>query len=393
MPMLTDAAIRRYKPAAARRRVRDAGARSLFLVIEPSGFKAFEMRFRRPGGRIAKMRLGPWFSGRETEEAPQVSAPLTLAAARALAAQVLREKAAGGDPIGAHKARRSAAHADAVEAGQNCYGIAAREYVDEYTRKKNRNWRDAARLLGLDYPQAGGEPAIVRGGLAERWRDRPVREIDGHAVWSVVDEARRIGSPGLGVRTSGNSDARGRLLFVALSGLFSWLLRQRRIDANPCRGIAQPAAGVSRDRVLTGEEIKLVWRAADEAGGPQGAIVKLLLLTGARLNEAAGMRRTELSEDNATSGCCPAAAQRMEGRTSFHSPRWRARSSRAWRRSRANTSFRPTAAPPSAAGRGPRIASTRPCAGSAAPTSRPGGSTTCGEPPSPTWRSSGSGRT
>jgi hypothetical protein len=68
MPVLTDAAVRRHKPTAARRRVRDEGARSLFLVVEPSGHKAFEMRFRRPGGKIVKMRLGPYdLSGREVE--------------------------------------------------------------------------------------------------------------------------------------------------------------------------------------------------------------------------------------------------------------------------------------------------------------------------------------
>jgi hypothetical protein len=107
MPVLTDAAIRRYKSGPARRRVRDEGARSLFLVVEPSGHKAWEMRFRRPGGKIAKMRLGPYdLSGREIEGAPQVDQPLSLAAARALAAQVLRERAMGGDPVAAHKARR-----------------------------------------------------------------------------------------------------------------------------------------------------------------------------------------------------------------------------------------------------------------------------------------------
>jgi hypothetical protein len=86
VPVLTDAAVRRYKPAAARRRIRDAGARSLFLVVEPSGHKSWEMRFRRPGGKPAKMRLGPFdLSGREVEGTPAMGQPLTLAAARALA--------------------------------------------------------------------------------------------------------------------------------------------------------------------------------------------------------------------------------------------------------------------------------------------------------------------
>jgi len=299
VPILTDAAIRRCKPTAARRRIRDEGARSLFLVVEPSGLKTFEMRFRRPGGKIAKMRLGPFdLSGREVEGAPQVGQPLSLAAARALAAQVLRERAMGGDPVAAHKARRRA-RADAAER-RDTFAAAVRDYVAEHARDRNRTWRDAARLLGLDYPPDSGEPAVVRGGLAERWGDRPVREIDGHDVWSVVDEARRTGSPGLATRNREPSEARARLLFVALSRLFGWLRRRRWVEANPCQNVPRPPQARSRDRVLTADEVRWFWRACGEAGEPFGAIFRLLLLTGARLNEVAGMRVGELGEDGAT---------------------------------------------------------------------------------------------
>jgi hypothetical protein len=136
MPVLTDAAVRRHKPTAARRRVRDEGARSLFLVVELSGHKAFEMRFRRPGGKIAKMRLGPYdLSGREVEGAPQVGQPLSLAAARALAAQVLRERAMGGDPIAGHKARKHRVRAEATRRGDR-YAAAVRDYVEEHARAR-----------------------------------------------------------------------------------------------------------------------------------------------------------------------------------------------------------------------------------------------------------------
>ena len=42
-----------------RRRIRDGGARSLFLIIEPSGHKSWQMRFRTPLGRIGRLTLGP----------------------------------------------------------------------------------------------------------------------------------------------------------------------------------------------------------------------------------------------------------------------------------------------------------------------------------------------
>ena len=50
--------------------------------------------------------------------------------------------------------------------------------------------------------------------------------------------------------------------------------------------------------MLTDAEIVAFWAAAD--AHKYAALFKLLLLTGARLNEVAGMRRAELSADGAT---------------------------------------------------------------------------------------------
>jgi integrase len=53
----------------------------------------------------------------------------------------------------------------------------------------------------------------------------------------------------------------------------------------------------ARDRVLTDDEIRLIWQ---NASGEFGRFVKFLLLTGARRNEAAQMERKELSGGNWT---------------------------------------------------------------------------------------------
>jgi integrase len=57
---------------------------------------------------------------------------------------------------------------------------------------------------------------------------------------------------------------------------------------------APPRGARPRERALSNDEIRLFWQACDVVGEPFGAIFKLLLLTGARLNEVAGMRRSEL---------------------------------------------------------------------------------------------------
>ena len=50
----------------------------------------------------------------------------------------------------------------------------------------------------------------------------------------------------------------------------------------------------SRDRYLTPLEIRAVWKAAEALGYPSGTLVQLLLLTGQRRDEVAGMRWDEI---------------------------------------------------------------------------------------------------
>jgi Arm DNA-binding domain len=117
---LTDRAVLNYKPEAKRRRIRDALAKSLFLVIEPSGTKSWQMRFRTPSGRIGKLTLGRVdFSGRDLKDDPEIGQPLTLAAARQLAAKVHRERELGHDPIADHKARKHRQRAELIDRSNN----------------------------------------------------------------------------------------------------------------------------------------------------------------------------------------------------------------------------------------------------------------------------------
>jgi integrase len=104
------------------------------------------------------------------------------------------------------------------------------------------------------------------------------------------------------------SDARGRALLAALSSMFSWLKRQRRVESNPCAGVHRPEGPEARDRVLTADEMRWLWRACESVDAPLapgaprpfGPLLKVLLLTGQRRNEVAGMTRDELSDDGAT---------------------------------------------------------------------------------------------
>jgi integrase len=296
---LTAPACDRLRSKATRRVIRDTGARSLFLIVAPSGAKSWMMRFRRPNGKPGKITLGPYdASGRELKDEPEIGQPLSLAAARALAAKVHRLRALEQDPIAEHKAHRHRQRLDAIERGNNTFASAARRYIEEYAQPQQRRWMQTARVLGFE-PE-NGELVPRKGGLASRWAERPAVSIDADDVWAVVDEARQRGVPGAERRNPKPSEARARAVAAALSEMFRWCKERRIVKTNPCADMERPQAPKQRDRVLTADEIRWFWKACASVGEPFGEIFKILLLTGARLNEVAGMTRDEIDSDGIT---------------------------------------------------------------------------------------------
>ena len=289
MPLLTAASVAKLKPQSKRREVPDAGCAGLRLCIFPSGKRSWVMRFRR-NGRSAKLTLGPVDTGVDTDADPVIGAPLTLAAARRLASEVNRQRAMGRDPISDHKADRARRQSDAVEREQTSYPACAQAFILEYASVHTRRWQTTARMLGID----NGE--VIPKGLCDRWRDKSVRDIDANDVHTLVQEVRKRGVPGLRrKRTNATSDAMGMHMHSVLSKFFAWLISQRVIDTNPCATIDRPRTSAPRERVLSDDEIRSFWKACDTLTPAFAAVFKLMLITGQRRGEVAGMTRDELN--------------------------------------------------------------------------------------------------
>lgn len=94
---LTAKQVENIRPRATRVELPDAGCRGLYLVVQPSGARSWAVRYRY-GGKPRKLTLEP------EAGAP----PLTLAAARRLAADALLRLEKGTDPAEAkrHGSRR-----------------------------------------------------------------------------------------------------------------------------------------------------------------------------------------------------------------------------------------------------------------------------------------------
>jgi integrase len=86
--------------------------------------------------------------------------------------------------------------------------------------------------------------------------------------------------------------------YSTLSEFFAWSMGKGYIDANPMLGIPKFEGEKQRDRVLDDRELRLIWEACDPSDH-YGAIVRLLILTGQRANEIAGLRWSEIKTDKA----------------------------------------------------------------------------------------------
>jgi integrase len=85
---------------------------------------------------------------------------------------------------------------------------------------------------------------------------------------------------------------------AALSAFFGWALREGLCEVNPVLATNKAAELKSRERVLSDEELRIIWSALPDSD--YGCIVKLLLLTGQRREEIGGLQRPEIDFDECT---------------------------------------------------------------------------------------------
>jgi integrase len=81
----------------------------------------------------------------------------------------------------------------------------------------------------------------------------------------------------------------------ALSAMFAWAIQEGLLDQNPVTGTAKADEGGSRERVLTHDELRTLWRGLGD--DTFSNVVRLLLLTGQRRNEIGHLQWSEIDLD------------------------------------------------------------------------------------------------
>lgn len=269
---LTDPQLKALQPGTTPIDLRDGELRGLIFTVLPSGRKQFALRYRAKG-KQRRLLLGEYPG-------------LSLAKARKLARHKQTAIDSGADPAADRQAARRAA-ADTFEA-------LAADYMAKHARKFKRTADEDARILNAD--------------ILPHWRGRSVRELTRRDVRVLVD------------RVADRAPIMANRVLALIRKVLNFAVDHDWIDANPAARIAKPAREGSRDRVLTDEEIRRLWRllshfpdtaerpapgrkrAAGAADDPLcpispalAALLKVRLLTAQRGGEVARMRWRDLT--------------------------------------------------------------------------------------------------
>jgi integrase len=255
---LTALAVQSIRPGEKRMEIADAACRGLYLVVQPvTGAKSWAVRYRF-GGKSKKLTL---------------AAGLTLAAAREQAAKALHDLERGIDPAAAKLTAKADAAKAAANLAANTVELHVARFIRQYAEKRTResSQRQTRHVL---------ENIVL-----PAWRGRTIHDIARRDVIDLVEGVAE-GRPVLANRT-----------LAILSRFFGWLCERDVLPASPVHGVKRPSQETARDRVLTDAEIRSLWHACDAVGGPAAACIKVMLLTGQRRGECAGMRRSEINGD------------------------------------------------------------------------------------------------
>lgn len=253
----TDLKVKNLRPGATRREFPDGRIGGLYFVLQPSGARSWAVRYRT-GGKPAKFTIGAY---------PAID----LATARRLAQKALGEVAEGQDPA----ANKQAAKAAARESKRDQNDLVERvveQFIERHAKPKTRDWRETERML--------------KNKVVKAWRGRRLSQIGRADVHALLDDIIDAGAPIAANRT-----------FAQLRKMCGWAVERGILNQNPCQGMRAPSVEKARDRVLSDDEIRLVWRAFEQVGWPFGPMAKILLLTGARRNEVAEIPWDEIDLD------------------------------------------------------------------------------------------------
>ena len=243
--------IEALKPSEKRQEYPDHLVKGLRLIVQPSGIKSFQLRYKF-AGKSKRLTLGRLDRG------------LGLAAAREKAREELLKLESGNDPL---QEKRQKVYANIERTTRSTIGAAMQRYEAEKLDKLRSGYNAKSFLREFKAEFSHLELANFSKDMFREMLRNIVQQ--GHSV-----KANRV--------------------YTHVRTFMNWAEAEDLIEYNHLSKVKKPVAEVSRDRFLSEDEIRCFWRATADDLEPWGYLYRFLLLTGQRLNECARITEDEL---------------------------------------------------------------------------------------------------
>lgn len=124
-----------------------------------------------------------------------------------------------------------------------------------------------------------------------RFADHHIGDLRRAEIHEMLDEL-----------VAGGRTGTAREVKKQLSRFYTWAVDREMTDVNPVFAMKRPdlAPTTEAGRALEDDELRAIWRAAEEMRYPFGSLYQLLMLTGQRRSEWACARRSEINMDERT---------------------------------------------------------------------------------------------
>jgi len=228
-------------------------------MVTPTGARSYLVQYRIGGRGFPTRRYTIGKHG----------SPWTADKARERAADLLEMVRKKVDPLRAERDRL----ASAAESQKDAERFAFDTYADTFIKRhvEARGLRSAADIR-----------SVFRRDLKPHFGTKPLTAIRRSDVQACIDA--------IGERSGSAANKAHKWL----RKLFQFAVNRGDLHSSPMKGMAQPHEEGRRQRVLRGDELVFVWNAAGDLGEPWTPFVRLLILTGQRLREVAGMQWREV---------------------------------------------------------------------------------------------------
>jgi integrase len=268
----TIASVEAAKASAGRQvEYADAKVPGLALRVSPAGKKSWTLRYRTKDGEQRRLTLGRY---------PSVS----VSKARDLAQKAVGQVADGADPAKEKRASKAAARAKKL----STVATLVESYFEDAARGRHKPNGRPKRQSTLDM-----EGEYFKRLIKPRFGSLPVVDLTRHDVQRFLDE---IGQ---------TAPASARHCRNVIRQAFNYGIRREVVGKNPAQLTELPASG-SRERVLTDDELRAIWKAANDPASVEGLkmsaamglAVCLAVVTLQRGGEVCGLHTREIDRED-----------------------------------------------------------------------------------------------